>query len=304
MDESNSAKQRGFSWFPGHMRKALRQLEESLDLADIVLLVMDARIPAASRQPDLEEILARKHKELIFVLNKADLAEEAETKCWLEWFKSQGLNAVSMRAVKGKGAGSLENTIKNVRARVEEKRKAKGLRSRDPRLIVAGIPNVGKSSLLNRLAGASRAQTGAKPGVTRGNQWVAVPGRWQILDSPGILYPRIDNVETLTALAAASCVRHDAIPLETVGALLLKRLWTKRKTKGLVPESLASAWKQSGEDLPAEQMLAELARAKNFLLNKEETDPVRCARAVLKAFAQGEIGQITLEPAPLASENQ
>ena len=112
MEENTSAqKQRGFSWFPGHMRKALRQLEESLNLADIVLLVMDARIPAASRQPDLEELLQRKHKELIFVLNKTDLAEEAETKKWLAWFKANNLAAVAMRSTAGKGAGPLEGAI-------------------------------------------------------------------------------------------------------------------------------------------------------------------------------------------------
>ena len=191
----------------------------------------------------------------------------------------------------------MEGAIARLRRSVEEKRRAKGLRPRDPRLVVAGIPNVGKSSLLNRLAGATRAKTGAKPGVTRGSQWVAVPNHWQILDSPGILYPRIDTVETLTALAAASCVRHDAIPLEMVGGLLLERLWAKRKVKNVVPASLAEKWK-SQEHLVPEQMLIELATAKNFSLNGQEADLPRCARFVLKAFAQGEVGPITLETAP------
>ncbi|MGM9991734.1 MAG: ribosome biogenesis GTPase YlqF [Candidatus Bruticola sp.] len=291
-------KQKGFSWFPGHMRKALRQLEESLNLADIVLLVMDARIPAASRQPDLEELLQRKNKELIFVLNKTDLAEEAETKKWLEWFKAHNLAAVAMRSTAGKGAGPLEGAIQRLRRQVESKRSAKGMRPRDPRLVVAGIPNVGKSSLLNRLAGANRAKTGAKPGVTRGSQWVAVPNYWQILDSPGILYPRIDTAETLTALAAASCVRHDAIPLEMVGGLLLERLWRKGKIKNVVPTSLAQSWQTADCPLIPEQMLDELARSKNFFINANEADLPRCARFVLKAFAQGDIGPITLESAP------
>ncbi|MGM9999628.1 MAG: ribosome biogenesis GTPase YlqF [Candidatus Bruticola sp.] len=291
-------KQRGFSWFPGHMRKALRQLEESLNLADIVLLVMDARIPAASRQPDLEELLQRKNKELMFVLNKADLAEEAETRKWLEWFKAHNLAAAAMRSTAGKGAGPLESTIQKLRRQVEAKRAAKGLRPRDPRLVVAGIPNVGKSSLLNRLAGANRAKTGAKPGVTRGSQWVAVPNRWQILDSPGILYPRIDTAETLTSLAAASCVRHDAIPLEMVGGLLLERLWKKGKVKNLVPPTLSQLWNDAAGSLIPEQMLDELARSKNFFINANEADLPRCARFVLKAFAQGEVGPVTLESAP------
>lgn len=304
MEEENSSNQtRGYSWFPGHMRKAMRRLEEHLDLADIVLLVMDARIPASSRQPDLEEMLQRRQKEMIIVLNKSDLADERETKRWLDWFRAQSIPAVAMRSVSGKGAGPLEETIAQVRGRVREKRQAKGLRPRDPRLIVAGIPNVGKSSLLNRLAGSVRAKTGARPGVTRGNQWVGVPGSWQLLDSPGILYPRIDNEDILTSLAAASCVKHDAIPLELVGAKLLQKLYLLGKTADLAGEELQKGWTESKAGLgPAEEMLAGFCRAKSFYLNGREPDLVRGARFVLKAFAQGEIGRVTLERAPEISE--
>ncbi|MBQ7501736.1 ribosome biogenesis GTPase YlqF [bacterium] len=297
-EENSSAPTLGYSWFPGHMRKAMRQLDEHLDLADIVLLVMDARIPASSRQPELEEMLKKRQKETIIVLNKSDLADEAETKRWLAWFKAQNTAAVAMRSVNGKGAGPLESAIAQVRRKVQEKRRAKGLRPRDPRLIVAGIPNVGKSSLLNRLAGSVRAKTGARPGVTRGNQWVGVPGCWQILDSPGILYPRIDNENILTALAAASCVKHDAIPLELVGAKLLQKLLILGKTDGLLDESLKKARKETAASAPAEELLAEFCRSKGFYLNGQEPDLIRGSRFVLKAFAQGEIGRVTLEKAP------
>lgn len=292
---------KNFSWFPGHMRKAMRLLEEQLGLADIVLLVLDARLPLSSRQPDLEKLLRQRQKEVIFVLNKADLAEERETNSWLKWFASQKLEAVAMRSTSGRGAGPLEKSIAKVRQKIQVQRQAKGMLPRDPRLVVAGVPNVGKSSLLNRLAGANRAQTGARPGVTRGNQWVAVPGKWQILDSPGILYPKIESEETLMILAAASCVRHDAIPLELVGGLLLERLWSLHKIDKIISEKLRQTWQESAQ-LTSEGMLDDLARSKFFYLNTDEPDLIRASRYVLKAFVQGELGRVTLEKAPRSNE--
>lgn len=281
---------RAFSWFPGHMRKALRKLEEMLALADAVLLVMDARIPASSRQPDLEALLRRKQKETLLILNKADLAEEGETERWLATLRREGHHAASMRAVAARaGAGPLEQPIARLREAVNAQRKKRGLLPRDPRLVVAGIPNVGKSSLLNRLAGATRARTGAKPGVTRGPQWVAVPGKWQILDSPGILYPRIEGEETLTSLAATSCVSLDAIPLERVGGLLLHRLARRGRALDLL------GGETTGEP---EDLLDRLARRRKFMLPGDQADLPRAARWLLQSFGRGDLGTITLEPAP------
>ncbi|MGI5845206.1 MAG: ribosome biogenesis GTPase YlqF [Candidatus Xenobium sp.] len=280
---------RAFSWFPGHMRKALRRLEESLTLADIVLMVLDSRIPASSRQPELEEMLRRKGKDSLLVLNKSDLAEKSETERWLACMRREGHQVAAMQAVTGRGAGPLEKPLEKLRQAVHARRKKRGLLPRDPRLVVVGIPNVGKSSLLNRLAGATRARTGARPGVTRGNQWVAVPGKWQILDSPGILYPRIEGEEILTSLAAVSCVSLDAIPLERVGALLLQRL-----IRGNHPPQ--SLYVEDPEAEP-EALLRALARRKNFLVNAQEDLP-RTARWLLQSFAKGDLGAVTLETAP------
>ncbi len=288
-DPGPSPSPRAFSWFPGHMRKALRQLEQALSLADAVIMVMDARIPASSRQPDLEALLRRKHKEALLILNKADLAEEDQTREWLAVLRREGHLAAAMRAVSGRGPGPLEKPLERLRQAVNARRTERGLLPRDPRLVVVGIPNVGKSSLLNRLAGAARARTGAKPGVTRGNQWVAVPGRWQILDSPGILYPRIEGEAILTSLAAASCVSLDAIPLERVGGLLLQRL-----------VQLGRAGPQVGcpSDGEPEDLLEALARRRGFLLPGDQADLSRTARWLLQAFGRGELGPITLEPVP------
>ena len=271
------------------MRKALRKLEEILDLADAVLLVMDARIPASSRQPDLEEMLRRKHKETLLILNKADLAEDSETERWLARLRREGHLAAAMRAVAGRGPGPLEKPLERLRQAVHARRKERGLLPRDPRLVVVGIPNVGKSSLLNRLAGAARARTGAKPGVTRGHQWVAVPGKWQILDSPGILYPRIEGEEALTALAATSCVSLEAIPKERVAGLLLQRLGQRGRAEAL----LGAAPLGEPEDL-----LEALARRRGYVLPGDEADLARAARWLLQAFGRGELGGVTLEPLP------
>lgn len=281
---------RAFSWFPGHMRKALRKLEETLGLADAVLLVMDARIPRSSRQPDLEALLRRKGKDALIILNKTDLAEEAQTKRWLAALREEGHLVAPMRATVGGGPGPLERPLARLRDEVNQKRKERGMLPRDPRLVVVGIPNVGKSSLLNRLAGAARARTGAKPGVTRGPQWVGVPGKWQILDSPGILYPRIEGEDILTALTAAGCVSLDAVPLERVGALFLVRLAELGRARDLLGENLPT-------DDP-ERLLEALARRRSFMLPGQEPDLPRTARWLLQSFAKGDLGPLTLEIAP------
>ena len=287
-------KERAYSWFPGHMRKALRQLDEHLNLADIVLLVMDARIPQSSRQPELEEMLRRKHKEFLLVLNKTDLANEGETKRWISRLQSEGYNVCTMRAISGKGAGPLEAPIARLRKSIQEQRQRKGLLTRDPRLVVAGIPNVGKSSLLNRLAGAARAKTGARPGITRGNQWVAVSGKWQILDSPGILYPRIEGEYALTSLVAAGCVSTNAVPLERVGGLMLRRLLDLDKRAEVFGTCMPTP-EEMDEPL---RLLERFARHKGFTLSQGEPDVIRAATLLLKLFAQGQFGRLTLEPCP------
>lgn len=290
--EESAPRERAYSWFPGHMRKAMRQLEEQLSLADIVLLVMDARIPKSSRQPDLEKMLSLRRKDYIFVLNKADLADECETKLWLQALRSEGCHACTLTATSGRGAGPLESAIARLRQTIQIQRQKKGLLSRDPRIAVAGIPNVGKSSLLNRLAGAVRAKTGARPGITRGNQWVAVSGKWQILDSPGILYPRIEGEDSLTSLVAAGCISTNAVPMEKVGGLMLKRLLELNKQREVFAQFPVNL---NSEPL---ELLEQFAQYKNFTLSQGEPDLVRAATLLLKLFAQGQFGRLTLEPCP------
>lgn len=280
----------GYSWFPGHMRRAMRRLEKDLDLADAVLFVVEARLPESSRNPELEEMLYKRGREIFYVMTKADLADPAATDAWLAWFREQGHQAMAINAVKGSGAGALTPALEKLGERISEGRARRGLNARDPRLVVVGLPNVGKSALLNRLVGRKQAITGDRPGVTRGKQWVVAAGKWQVMDTPGILYPRIEGIDRLACLAATGCVREEVIPAEEAAAHLLKRLVALGKAEALV----------TGEELPENpyELLEEAGRRKGFLMKGARVDMERTTRWVLQAFREGRVGRVTLELPP------
>lgn len=278
---------RAFSWYPGHMAKARRRLEGDLKLADAVLFVLDSRIPRSCRHPDLEQALEQRGKPLLLVLNKKDLAEEPETRRWLARLKERGRRAVALCSSRGRGTGPLAPHLEWLSREVAARRVRRGALSREPRLVVVGLPNVGKSSLLNRLVGRKTAATGRKPGVTRGAQWVVAPGRWQVLDTPGILYPRIEGQGQLCRLAAVGCVRRDVLPTEEVAAHLLETL----KKHGAIAPLLA----QAPADAPGYQLLELLARQKHFLHSGDRADLDRACSWLLRSFFEGKLGRVTLE---------
>ncbi len=226
---------RAFSWYPGHMVKAKRELEANLKLTDAVLLMLDARAPLVTRHPELEELLRQKNTPFVLVLNKADLAQDAETERWRAHLKGQGYKVVEMSALKGQGTGPLTPMLSQLENEINAKRANKGLLPRSPRLMVAGLPNSGKSTLLNRLVGKGRFKAGKKPGLTRGAQWVAVAGRYQLLDTPGILYPRIEGEQALAILSAIGSVRRDVLPMATVARRLLQELEKRGRLLELLP---------------------------------------------------------------------
>ena len=233
--EGNAPADRAFSWYPGHMVKAKRELETNLKLADAVLLMLDARAPVATRHRELEEILKEKATPFVLVLNKADLAQESETERWRAHLKAQGYKVVEMSALRGQGTGPLTPMLDQVEKEINSKRARKGILPRDPRLMVAGLPNSGKSTLLNRLVGQGRFKAGKKPGLTRGAQWVTVAGRYQLLDTPGILYPRIEGEQALAILSAIGSVRRDVLPLIPVARRLLQELQSRGRLLELLP---------------------------------------------------------------------
>lgn len=272
------------------MRKTMRLLEKDLELADAVLFVLESRLPESSRNPELEQMLARRGRLLFYVMTKADLADPQATEAWLAYLRSEGHQATALNAVKGTGAGSLTPSLEKLAARIAEGRARKNLNPRDPRLIVVGLPNVGKSALLNRLVGRKQAITGDRPGVTRGKQWVVAAGKWQVMDTPGILYPRIEGMDRLACLAAAGLVREEVIPAEEAAGHLLARLVRIGRAEALI----------TGEDLPENpsELLEECGRRKGFLLKGARVDLERTSRWVLQAFREGRAGRITLELPP------
>ena len=227
---------RAFSWYPGHMVKAKRELEENLKLSDAVLLMLDARAPISTRHADLEAILNQRSTPFVLILNKVDLAEPEETARWRSHLSDQGHYVVEMNSLHGRGAGPLTSLLDKINKDVNSKRKLKGLLPREPRLMVAGLPNSGKSTLLNRLVGKNRFKAGKKPGLTRGAQWVKVANQYQLLDTPGILYPRIEGEVALSVLAATSSVKRDVLPKEKVAQNLLRILHERGRLLEFIPQ--------------------------------------------------------------------
>ena len=218
------------------MVKAKRELESNLKLADAVLLMLDSRAPQSTRHPDLERILQERSCPFVLILNKSDLAELEETSRWAQSLRQAGYYVVDMNSLQGRGPGPLTPMLQKVERDVNQKRKHKGLLPREPRLMVAGLPNSGKSTLLNRLVGQTRFKAGKKPGLTRGAQWVRVSSHYQLLDTPGILYPRIEGEESLAILAAIGSVKRDVLPQEKVTATLLRLLQQKGRLHEFLPE--------------------------------------------------------------------
>lgn len=282
--------ERAFSWFPGHMVKAKRELEANLKLADAVLVMLDARAPESTRNPELETLLTNRNSPFALVLNKSDVAEEKETARWRKYFKSLGHRVVDMSALKGRGTGALTPMLAQLDRDINAKREAKGLLPRGPRLMVAGLPNSGKSTLLNRLVGKTRFKAGKKPGLTRGAQWVKVDGRYQLLDTPGILYPRIEGESSLAYLAAIGSVRRDVLPQEQVARNLLEELHRRGRLTELVPK-LADVEVQKWTDTP----LAVLAELWGYTGDSEER---RTFERFLNLFATTKNFRVTWQLAP------
>lgn len=261
-------------WYPGHMTKARRQIQEALALVDGLLEVVDARVPVSSRNPVLLELT---DKPRLIVLTKMDLADPEKTSQWLEYWQSRGEQAVAVNLLAGTGVGRLRGLVR---------RTFSGLK-RQPRLMVVGIPNVGKSALINALTGRRAAQVGARPGITRGKQWLSGKGML-LLDSPGILWPKFEDQEVARRLAAVAAIRDEVLDQTALANWLLA--WLEQH----YPQGLLERY----GSLDLETALEEIGRRRGCLLPGGEIDLDQAAALVLKDFRTGKLGAVTLDLEP------
>lgn len=292
IDKDGKIELPNIQWFPGHMKKAKELVEDNLKLVDVVIELLDARIPASSANPMLQEIVVNKPR--LVALNKADLADPAMTKRWLEYFKAQGIPAVAIDSVTGKGTKQLIKQTEELARAKTEKLVSKGANARKARVMILGIPNVGKSSLINRLAGAVKAKAADKPGVTRAKQWIRIGKELDLLDTPGILWPKFEDMKVGLKLAFTGAVNDEVYDLEQVTGLLLEVL---RKN---YPERLQERFKFKTE-LPetAADLMEAIGRKRGCLLRGGVIDFEKVQRIVLNEFRGGKLGVVSLDTPPV-----
>ena len=285
-------------WFPGHMAKTRKMMEEQIQLVDVVVEVVDARIPAGSKNPYLDELWKRRPR--IIAMNKADLADPARTARWKSWYEAQGYGTVLLDSLHGKGVSEIQPLAQKLCRDKLEKEKERGRQGRALRLMITGIPNVGKSTLINRIAGRSEAaKTGNRPGVTRAKQWIRLRGNMELLDTPGILWPKFDDERVGILLACTGAIKDDILDVETLGCKLMELLSVQ------APQTIVDRYSVS---IPEEEcdflgyeLLQQAGKRRGFLLRGGEIDTERMARILLDEFRGGVLGRITLEM-PAAAE--
>ena len=277
------------NWYPGHMAKAKRQLSDQVAKADVIVELCDARLPRSSRNPDLKGII--RMKKHLLIMQKSDLADEAETARWLGYFRGRGLKAAAIDVNK-----QYKQVLRMIQAEAQERidrAKERGV-NKTVRAIVVGVPNVGKSTLINRLYGSAVREVSDRPGVTRANQWVRVSPYLEILDTPGLLWPRLDDQKAALRLSYIAAVRDD---IQDVYALAISLLDDMMEIK---PEAVTARFKVSDSTLRGQALLDAACLGRGFLLRGGEPDEERGCRVVLEEFRSGKLGRITLESAPEA----
>ena len=273
-------------WYPGHMTKAKRQMQEDLKLIDLIIELVDARIPLSSRNPDIDEL--GKNKARLILLNKSDLADERYNEQWSAYFQKKGFYVVKVNAKSGAGLKSIQGVIQEAcKAKIERDRR-RGIKNRPIRAMVVGIPNVGKSTFINSYAGKACAKTGNKPGVTKGKQWIRLNKQVELLDTPGILWPKFEDQEVGLKLAFIGSIKDEVLQTEELAAELIHFLRTA------YPEVLADKY-----DIEMDEddyvVLNRIAKSRNCIVRGNELDTEKAALLLLDDFRNGKLGRLTLE---------
>ena len=275
-------------WYPGHMTKAKRAMKEDMKLIDLVIELVDARAPLASRNPDIDEL--GKGKARIILLNKSDLAGERENAAWKVWFCAKGYYVVEVNSRSGAGLKKINGTVQEACKEKIERDRRRGIQNRPVRAMVVGIPNVGKSTFINSYAGKACARTGNKPGVTKGNQWIRLNKSLELLDTPGILWPRFEDQQVGLLLAMLGSVNDEILNKDELAMEMLKLLQRR------YPEVLANRYgiEDAGEQ-KAFAMLQQIARIRACLMKGGELDLAKAAGILIDDFRSGRLGRLTLE---------
>jgi ribosome biogenesis GTPase A len=275
-------------WFPGHMTKAQRMIEENLKLVDAVCEILDARIPRSSRNPDIDRLAGDKPR--LVILNRIDLADPAVTARWRRHFEDKGLAILETDAKSGKGVKDFAPAVRRLLKDKLAEFEAKGQVGRPLRVMILGIPNVGKSTFINKVAGRKAAIAGDKPGVTRGKQWINIDRGLDLLDTPGILWPKFDSQEVGEMLAITNAIKADVLDKETLGANFMLRL------REYYPQALTERYKFSPDpDMNGFELLEEAAKKRGFLISRGEYDIERMANTLLGEYHDGKLGRLSLE---------
>ncbi len=275
-------------WFPGHMTRAQRMIEDNLKLVDAVCEILDARIPLASRNPDIDRLAGDKPR--LVILNRCDLADPEATAKWRRFYQERGIAVLETDAKSGKGVGGFVPAVRELLKDKLDSYAAKGQVGRPLRVMILGIPNVGKSTLINKVAGRKAAIAGDKPGVTRGRQWISIDAGLDLLDTPGILWPKFDSQEVGELLAITNAIKADVLDRETLSANFMLRL------REHYPDALRERYKiEPDPALNGFELLEQAAKKRGFLVSKGEYDIERMANTLLKEYHEGKLGRLTLE---------
>ena len=285
-------------WYPGHMTKTRRQMEEDLKLVDAVGEILDARIPYASRNPDIASLCGGKPR--LVILNRTDMADPSWTRRWADWFRGQGLPAIQTDCKSKKGVSSFQPAVRELLAEKLQRYREKGQVGRPIHAMVVGIPNVGKSTFINQVARRKSAKAGNKPGVTRGKQWVSVDSGLVLLDTPGILWPKFEDETTGIHLAFTGAVKDEIMDLETLACRLMELLAQR------YPQALEARYKvQLTGQLQGWELLELCGRKRGFLISGGQVDTERMSKVLLDEYRSGKLGNFTLEaPQDLSGEDE
>lgn len=278
------------NWYPGHMKKTRELIAENLKMVDIVIEVIDARIPVSSRNPIIDELV--KTKKRIIILNKSDLSDGKANAQWSDYFKKQGSMVLAMNCMSGGGVNQLYKILN----RQQDEKNEGQIRKKPLRMMIVGVPNVGKSSLINRMTGKKSAKTGDRPGVTKGKQWLGLENGMQLLDTPGILWPKFEDPEVGLNLAFCGSIKDEILDVATLALELIKVLQKD------YPQLLRDRYKLDEIEEDALTNMENIALKRGFILPGKRIDYERCGKTVLDEFRSGKIGNITLEQTSEAAE--